>query len=120
MPVMKTNCLLSYVTNLQLCAKIKYEKNVGNVLKYVSQQTHFFIKYGRRGKMKVNVKRRYSKELHQGGLEIPCMFSVSPEHEKMLHRFERYVKDVLSKKPKQNYKMICSLYNPTYVGAHYL
>ena len=48
--------------------------------------------------MKVNVKRRYSKELHQGGLEIPCMFSVLPEHE-----------NVLSKKPKQNCKTICSL-----------
>ena len=39
MPVMKTNCLLSYVTDMQLRVKIKYEKNVGNVLKYVSEQT---------------------------------------------------------------------------------
>lgn len=33
-----------------------------------------------------------------GGVEIPCMFSVSSEHIKLLHRFEKYVIDVLSKK----------------------
>lgn len=32
------------------------------------------------------------------GVEIPCMFSVSSEHIKLLHRFEKYVIDVLSKK----------------------
>ena len=47
----------------------------------------------------VKVKRRYSKDLQQGGgLEIPCKFFVSSEHKKMLHRFEEYDKDVLSKK----------------------
>ena len=51
----------------------------------------------------VKVKRRYSKDLQQGGgLEIPCKFFVSSEHKKMLHRFEEYDKDVLSKKWKQN------------------
>ena len=66
---------------------------------------HFFIKYGGRMEIKLNGKRRYSKDVLQGGLEIPCMFSVSSEHEKMLHRFdlkfytdEGYVKVVLSKK----------------------
>ena len=53
----------------------------------------------------MNDKRRYSKDLQQGGeggetegVEIPCMFSVSSEHIKLLHRFEKYVIDVLSKK----------------------
>ena len=32
--------------------------------------------------MKVNCKGRYSKDLQQRGLEITCMFSVSPEREK--------------------------------------
>ena len=30
-------------------------------------------------------------------LEKPCMFSVPSEHEKMLHRFEKYVEDILLK-----------------------
>ena len=59
---------------------------------------HFFIKCGGRVEMKVYDKRQYSKDLQQGSLEIPYTFSVSPEHERMLHRFEEYVKDVLSKK----------------------
>ena len=32
--------------------------------------------------MKVNGKGRYSKDLQQGALEIPCVFSVSSEHKK--------------------------------------
>ena len=48
--------------------------------------------------MKVNGKQRYSKDLQQWGLGIPCMFSVFSEHEKMLQRFEEQVKDLLSKK----------------------
>ena len=48
--------------------------------------------------IKVNVKRQFSRDSQQRGLEIPCTFSVSSEHEKMLHRFEEYFKDVLSKK----------------------
>ena len=33
-----------------------------------------------------------------GGLEIPFMLSISSEHEQLIHRFEKYAKDVLSKK----------------------
>ena len=32
------------------------------------------------------------------GLEIPFMLSISSEHEQLIHRFEKYAKDVLSKK----------------------
>ena len=32
--------------------------------------------------MKVNGKRRYSKDFQQVELEVPCVFSVSSEHEK--------------------------------------
>ena len=35
------------------------------------------------------------------GLEIPFMLSISSEHEQLIHRFEKYAKDVLSKKWKQ-------------------
>ena len=51
-------------------------KTVENVRKYVSKQMHFFIKY--KGEVEINFscKRRYSKDLQQPGLEIPCMFSV--------------------------------------------
>ena len=59
--------------------------------------------------MKVNGKWGYSKDLQQGGLEILCMFTVSSEHEKVLRRFEKYVKDALQKKWKQNCKFVCSL-----------
>ena len=67
---------------------------VGHVRKYVSKQMHFFIQYYCKVEMKVNGELRYSKGVQQGGLETPCMFSVSSEHEKMLHMFEEYVKDV--------------------------
>ena len=59
---------------------------------------HFFIKYGEEVEMKVNGKRQYSKDFQQGKLEIPCTFSASSGHEKMLHRFEEHIKDVLPKK----------------------
>ena len=62
---------------------------------------HFLSEDSGRVEMKVNGKRRYSKKLAAKGLEIPCMFSVLSEHEKMSHRFEEYVKGVLSKKRKQ-------------------
>ena len=32
------------------------------------------------------------------GLESPFMLSISSEHEQLIHRFEKYAKDVLSKK----------------------
>ena len=32
------------------------------------------------------------------GVEIPFMLSISSEHEQLIHRFEKYAKDVLSKK----------------------
>ena len=71
----------------------KNGKTVGHVPRYMSKQMHFFIiKYGGRVEMKVNDKWRYSKDLLRGGLEVPCLFSVSSEHEKILHRFEEYVK----------------------------
>ena len=63
---------------------------------------HFFIKYDGRVKMDLYDKRWYSRDLHQGWLEMPCMFFVSWEHEKMLHSFEEYVEDFLLKKWKQN------------------
>ena len=71
---MKTNRLFSYVISMQCRMKVKTEKLLGMFL----------------------------KDLQQRGLEIPCMFSVSSGHEKMLRRFEEYVKDLLSKKLKQN------------------
>ena len=68
----------------------------------MSKEMHFSIKYHGRVEMRMNGKRWSSKDLQQGGLEIPCMFSVLSEHEKMLHRFEEYVEDFLSKKWKHN------------------
>ena len=46
-----------------IARKDKNETTVGHVLKYVSRQTHFFVKYGGRVDMKVNCKQRYSKDL---------------------------------------------------------
>lgn len=48
--------------------------------------------------MKANDKRQYSKDFIQGTVEIAYMFSVSFDQEKILDRFEEYVKDILSKK----------------------
>ena len=39
-----------------------------------------------------------NSDIQKGELEIPYMFSVSSEHEKMLRRFKEYGKDVISKK----------------------
>ena len=83
----------AYMTGIKLC-KDKDWKTVGHVAKNVSKEMYIFIKFGRRVEMKVNGKRRYSKDLQQGGLEIPSMFSVSSEHEKLLRRFEEYAKDI--------------------------
>ena len=43
--------------------KGKNRKTVGHVLKHVSKQMHFFVKYGGRAGMKVNCKQQYSKDL---------------------------------------------------------
>ena len=62
--------------------KDKDGKTIGNFSKHVSKQMHFFIKYGGRVEIKVSGKRRYSKDLQQGALEILYMFSVLSEHKK--------------------------------------
>ena len=45
-----------------------------------------------------DIQKTCSRGGEREGVEIPCMFSVSSEHIKFLHRFEKYVIDVLSKK----------------------
>ena len=85
---------LNYIFSYHICIKISS--------RYVLKQMHFFIKYDGRVKMDLYDKRWYSRDLHQGWLEMPCMFFVSWEHEKMLHSFEEYVEDFLLKKWKQN------------------
>ena len=95
---MKTNRLPCYLISMQLHVKVKNGKDVSYVPKFVSKHMHFFIKYDERVEKKLNGKRRYSTDLQQGEIEIVCVFSVSSEHEKMLRRFEEYVKNILSKK----------------------
>ena len=84
MPVMKTNRLLSYMIHdkYAIVSKDKNGKTAERVPYCVLKEMYFFIKYGRRVKMKVNGKRRYSKDFQQVELEVPCVFSVSSEHEK--------------------------------------
>ena len=93
---MKTNHFLWYLISMQLHVKVKNGKDVSYVPKFVSKHMHFFIKYDERVEKKLNGKRRYSTDLQQGEIEIACMFSVSSEHEEMLHRFD--VKHFLSNK----------------------
>ena len=54
-----------------IACKDKNGQTVGQVPQYVLKQVHFFVKYGGRVEVKVNDKRPYSKDLQQGGLEIP-------------------------------------------------
>ena len=46
---------------IQSCVKLKTEKTVEHVPKYVSEQMHIFIKDGGCVELKMNGKRQYSE-----------------------------------------------------------
>ena len=72
-PPLKTNRLFSHMIDMQLRVKIKMEKLFGMILNLcqsmVVEANVFLLKYSRRVEMKVNCKRRYSKDLQKRGLE---------------------------------------------------
>ena len=60
-------------------AIISNNQTVGNVPKFLSKLTFFFLKHGDTLTVKVTGERRYSFDLAQGGMEIPAEFIYKSE-----------------------------------------
>ena len=56
---------------------------VDNIPKFMSKLTHVFIKHGRRIKCEITGGKKYSRDLEQGGLEIPARLTISNTNKKM-------------------------------------
>ena len=56
---------------------------VGHIPKFMSKLTYFFLKHGGHLKCEITGIQKYSKDLDQGGLEIPARMTISNKNKKM-------------------------------------
>ena len=55
----------------------------GHIAKFMSKLTYFFFKHGGHIKCEITSGKKYSKDLEQGGLEIPARLTISNTNKKM-------------------------------------
>ena len=61
---------------------------IGHVSKLISAAASLFLRHGGSIKCKVTRSRQYSRDLPQGGLEIPCLLTFEGSDEKYIHKIE--------------------------------
>ena len=64
------------------------EQTVGHIPMFLSKLTFFFLRYDGKVSIKVNVPRRYSVDLIQGGLELPAEFTFQISNEKRFSQMQ--------------------------------
>ena len=69
---------------------------VGHVPRTISSICSIFIRRGYNIKCRVMGTRRYSSDLPQGGLELPCILTFSMDNDKERDKAEKMVKALLS------------------------
>ena len=52
---------------------------VGHIPKFMSKLTYFFLKHGGHIKCEITGGEKYSKDLEQGGLEIPARLAIGKQ-----------------------------------------
>ena len=56
---------------------------LGHIPKFMSKLTYFFLKHGGHIKCKITGGKKHSKDLEQGGLEIPARLTISNTNKKL-------------------------------------
>ena len=57
--------------------------NVDHIPKFMSKLTYTFLKHGGHVKCEITDVKKYSKDLEQGGLEIPARLTISNVNKRM-------------------------------------
>ena len=74
----------------------------GHVPKFLSKITYFFLKLGGDLVVKITGQRRYSRDLDQGGMELPGTYVFTSTDAEMHAKLEMLVKEAMEKKIKKN------------------
>ena len=75
---------------------------VGHIPKKISSLCSIFLRRGGMILCEVNGHRRYSSDLPQGGLEVPCVLTFIAAEEKQKAKTKRIFESVLGMKPKES------------------
>ena len=71
------------------------DTTVGHVLKFLSKITYFFLKLGGDLVVKITGQRRYSRDLDQGGMELPGTYVFTSTDAEMHAKLEILVKEAM-------------------------
>ena len=98
------------------------QKNVivGHIPKFLSKITYFYLKHGGDLLVKIIGKRQYSRDLSQGGMELPALYVFKTTNLEMHLQLPSLARKVMKtcnnaktkamdkpKKKRQNKKVIC-------------
>ena len=71
------------------------DTTVGHVPKFLSKITYFFLKLGGDLTVKITGQRRYSRDLDQGGMELPGTYVFTSTDTEMHAKLEMLVKEAM-------------------------
>ena len=71
------------------------DTTVGHVPKFLSKTTYFFLKLGGDLVVKITGQRRYSRDLDQGGMELPGTYVFTSTDAEMHAKLEMLVKEAM-------------------------
>ena len=104
---------------------------VGHIPKFLFKITYFYLKHGGELLVEVIGKRQYSRDLPQGGMELPALYNFKttnlemhlqlPSHARKAMKTYSDAKTKPMDKPKkrQNKKMICIFEHYSYTSKKY-
>ena len=77
------------------------DTTIGHVPKFLSKITYFFLKLGGDLVVKITGQRRYSRDLDQGGMELPGTYVFTSTDAEMHAKLEMLVKEVMEQYNKK-------------------
>ena len=80
------------------------DTTVGHVPKILSKVTYFFLKLECDLVVKITGQRRYSRDLDQGGIELPSTYVFTATDAEMHAKLEMLIKEAMEKKIKKKNK----------------
>ena len=88
----RDSCLFSrdgYLHDLFAVKVLKTDEIVGHLPKRISSTCSIFLRKGGTITCTINGERRYSRDLAQGGLEIPCLLTFEINDEMLISRVKK-------------------------------
>ena len=82
-------------SKLKACHEKRPSALVGHVPKFLSKITYFFLKLGGDLVVKMAGQRRYSRDLDQGGMELPGTYIFTSTDAKMHSKLEILAKEAM-------------------------